>query len=117
LSVEQIDTIDIASRDLHTGEIVLTISDHLDWAGNGQHLLLLQAKLNTYSAFIESGEVYQHVAGAEDTPVIIRIVCKYVPDSLGKESLTKATQIVESAGFTLWHEVHSNNRVTVRNQS
>jgi hypothetical protein len=45
-----------------TGFVSLTIVDDLDWGDEQSHLLLLQAKLNTYLAFIESGEVFERLA-------------------------------------------------------
>ena len=47
--------------------VVLIISDHLEWGGKaeqGEHLQLLQDKLNTYVAFIESGEIYTEIPNA-----------------------------------------------------
>ncbi len=59
MSIEQTDLVDIISIDRMTGEVILTISDHLDWSDCGAHLLLLQSKLNRYLAFVESGEILQ----------------------------------------------------------
>jgi hypothetical protein len=57
MSVEQTDVVDIISIDRETGHVVLTISDHLDWSDSVGHQAILQKKLNTYLAFIESGEI------------------------------------------------------------
>ncbi len=43
--------------------VVLYVSDHLEWgekAEQGEHLQLLQDKLNTYVAFIESGDLHRN---------------------------------------------------------
>ena len=55
MSVDQTKIIDIISKS-KDGEIVLTISDHLDWKNLQEHLLLLQEKINTYLTFLESKE-------------------------------------------------------------
>jgi hypothetical protein len=48
MSIEQIDVVDFVSIDKNSGDAWLTISDHLTWDRNeGEHLLLLQNKLNT----------------------------------------------------------------------
>lgn len=42
MSIEQADVIDAIVVDKETGQVVLTISDHLEWGDD--HLLLLQEK-------------------------------------------------------------------------
>lgn len=44
----------IAASDKKT--LVLLITDHLDWENEHNHLMLLQDKINSYIAFIESGQ-------------------------------------------------------------
>ena len=105
MSIEQLDTVDIVSTDSETGDVVLTISDHLEWSESGEHLLLLQAKLNTYLAFVESGEILEHCPDAGQRSVVFSIVFKFKPDALGEEFLSRATQIVQSAGFAFRYEV------------
>ena len=53
LSIEQTDVVDFMGIDKLTGEIVLTISDHLEWNdADEEHLWLLQEKINAYLRFI-----------------------------------------------------------------
>ena len=49
MSVEWGSVADFVSLDQITGEVVLTLSDHLEW-GSDQHLLLLQQRLTHTSA-------------------------------------------------------------------
>jgi hypothetical protein len=52
MSIDRTDTIDFATIDNVSGDLWLTISDHLPWDENEEnHLLLLQNKLNTYLRF------------------------------------------------------------------
>src|ERR1700691_3566556 len=99
MSVEQDGVIDIISMDRLTGEVTLTISDHLDWCDTSGHLLTLQRKLNRYLAFIESGEIFEQYPTAKDRSIAIAIVFQFAPDELGLAFLTQAKQIVEGAGF------------------
>jgi len=65
MSIEQADKIDFVNIEDKTGDVLLSISDHLSWdEGEGEHLLMLQAKLNTYLAFIEGGQMYSGVFAA-----------------------------------------------------
>ena len=81
------------------GDVVLTISDHLDWSDTEEHQLILQTKLNTYLAFIESGEIYERYPRATNRKIIISVAAKYLPDRAGNEFLVKVKETVEKAGF------------------
>ncbi|WP_179950121.1 DUF6572 domain-containing protein [Bradyrhizobium sp.] len=75
MSVDQADTIDVATIDKASGELWLTISDHLPWDDNeGDHLVLLQNKLNAYLRFIESGEIFKKVPDAKGRGIVINLV-------------------------------------------
>jgi hypothetical protein len=99
MSVEQTDIIDIISTDRLTGEVVLTISDHLDWSDSTAHQLLLQNKLNRYLAFIESGEILETYPDAKGNQIVFSTVFKFPPDASGRSFLAKAKAAIESAGF------------------
>ena len=105
MSIEQTDTIDIASIDRTTGQVVLTISDHLDWSDSPAHLLLLQAKLNCYLAFVESGEILEQYPKAKDRPIVFQISFRCKPDELARSFLAKVRPMIESAGFEFREEV------------
>ena len=71
---EKVDRPAIISTDTQTGHVVLTISDHLDWSASTWHQRILQAKLNKYLAFVESGELlerYETAAGRPDLAPMI----------------------------------------------
>jgi hypothetical protein len=55
MSVAQFDVVDVASIS-QTGEMVLTISDRLNWSDTVEHQTMLQKKFDAYLAFMESGE-------------------------------------------------------------
>ena len=61
MSVEQADVIDFVSID-EEDNVVLTISDHLEWDMENEHLLILQDKINAYLSSIESGDIYEKYA-------------------------------------------------------
>ena len=105
MSVEQFDVVDIVSIDRQTGQVVLTISDHLDWSDTVAHQTMLQAKLNKYLAFIESGEILTRYPDAKSRPVVIKLVLKHKPDREGFGFLARAQKVIESAGFGFRHEL------------
>jgi len=104
MSVEQLDVIDVISTD-RSGQVVLTVSDHLDWSDTVQHQNILQAKLNKYLAFVESGEILESYPDAKGRPVVLKVVFKFRPDQLGFEFLAKTKAVINSAGFSFRHEV------------
>ena len=105
MSVDQLGTVDVISVDDRSGSVVLTVSDHLDWTDSTEHQILLQKKLNSYLSFVESGEILERYPRAKDRPVVFRIVFKFKPDQEAMGFLTRAKEIVESAGFQLHYEV------------
>jgi urate oxidase len=105
MSVDKLDVVDVISIDRNTGHVVLTVSDHLDWTNSVAHQTILQAKFNKYLAFVESGEILTRYPDAHDRPVAIKVVFKYEPDEEGWRFLAKAKEVIESAGFSLRHEI------------
>jgi hypothetical protein len=81
--------------------VVLTVSDHLDWDDESNHLLLLEKKLNRYLAFIESGEVFEHVDVARSAPIQVNVVAKFDPPLRAREFLGHARTKFAEAGFSL----------------
>lgn len=102
MSVEQTKFIDFISTDDISGNIRLTISDHLNWSDKrNDHLLILQNKINTYLAFIESGQLYEEYPSAKGKNVIIQVVGKYSLNDEAKKFYEIVTEIVRNAGFEL----------------
>ena len=64
MSIVETKVVDIiAVPEWEPKNVILLITDHLKWgdkAQQGEHLLLLQEKINTYIAFIESGEILEN---------------------------------------------------------
>ena len=102
MSIDQTDTIDFASVDNASGDLWLTISDHLPWEENeGNHLVLLQDKLNAYLRFIESGELFEKVRDARGRNIVINIVGKFPLSQKADSFLNKARVAIEGAGLRL----------------
>jgi hypothetical protein len=110
VSVEQTDVVDILGIDRETGHVVLTISDHLDWSDSVEHQTILQEKLNTYLASVESGEILGQYPEAKNRPVAFRVVFQVPPDESGRAFVARAREAIESAGFTLRDEVFTGGR-------
>lgn len=97
-------TVDYLGVEKDTGYAVLTLVDDCDWVDEIQHLSLLQAKVNRYFDFIDSGEVYEQLREttgrevAPATPVRINILAKYEPSDEGNRFLEHVAGVAEDAG-------------------
>ncbi|HEY1932789.1 MAG TPA: DUF6572 domain-containing protein [Acetobacteraceae bacterium] len=102
MPVDRADTIDLATIDKASGDLLLTISDHLPWDENEQkQLILLQNKLNAYLRFMESGEVLKKVPAAEGRGIVINLVGKFPLSRKAHTFLTRARPAIEGAGLRL----------------
>lgn len=106
MSIDQTNVVDAIGVDNATGDVVLTISDHLEWTGSdNEHLLLLQEKLNTYLSFVESGEILETYPNGKDRAVLIDVVCKYPLNQKAQGFYSQITSIVENAGMKFRHRL------------
>lgn len=99
MTVEQIDKIDFLSVEKETGFVKLTISDHLNWLDENNHLVLLQKKINTYISFIEGGELFEKYPENKGKTIIIYLALKYEPTKKAYIFLDKVKSATIDAGF------------------
>lgn len=107
MTVEQTNLVDFVSVISSRNEVVLTISDHLEWDDKNEHILLLQEKLNSYLAFIESGELLSSYPSAKGKSVVVDVVCRHPLNVAASEFFDRGVSIFERAGFRLTHQVLS----------
>lgn len=100
MSVDNSKTVDAIGVDKLTDEAVLTISDHLQWS-DSEHLHLLQEKINSYFAFIKNGEIFETYPTARGRDIRIDVVCKFEPNEVATQFLSKAADWASDAGLSL----------------
>lgn len=102
MAIDDTDKIDILFRD-NEGRAVLVITDHLDWEEfeDRAHLVLLQAKINTYLEFIDSGQLAKERPDWKDLPVVIQVDAMGEPNEKGLEFYRAAGKAVAEAGVSL----------------
>jgi hypothetical protein len=59
MSLDEADVIDAIGTEKDGSAVALTIFDGWDWSDEQQHLFALQAKLNAYFDFVQSGQIYR----------------------------------------------------------
>ncbi len=101
MTIENPNVVDIVATRDDLDEVLLVITDHLEWQDVHQHLLTLQEKINGYLAFIESGELLRKYPNAAGKNVRIEVALKHSLPSDGEEFFQRARGIVERAGFRL----------------
>ncbi len=105
MSIEQTDVVDFINFNEAENEVVLTISDHLEWGNNvNEHLFLLQEKINSYLRFIESGELLESYPNANGRSSVINIVGKYPLNEKAKAFVDQIKSILSDVGMALRFE-------------
>jgi len=102
MSVIDPDVIDAIGTDRTTGEVILTISDHLEWGpSHAEHAGALERKLGRYLDFIGSGQLLQDYPKAYERRVIVEVVQKHRPDANATAWLEAARREYEIKGQSL----------------
>jgi hypothetical protein len=103
MSINETKVVDIiAVPEWEPDNVVLVITDHLEWgdkAQRGEHLLLLQEKINTYIAFIESGELLESYPPAKGENPKIRISGLYELPEQGETFIDRVTEVLKGVGI------------------
>ncbi|MDR1461157.1 MAG: hypothetical protein LBI78_05880 [Campylobacteraceae bacterium] len=100
MSTEQTKIIDAIGIDNVTDNVILTISDQIDWSEQtDNHLFLLQEKINSYLSFIESGEMIEVYPDAKNRKAVINVIYKYPLNKQAQEFYQKVEKIIENAGI------------------
>lgn len=98
MSVVETNVIDFASIDLD-GNVVLTISDHLEWDEKNYHLFALQEKINTYLSAIEGQSLYEQYPNAQGRKIKIQLCIKYAPNEVGMDFLQRIDDFLKQHGY------------------
>jgi hypothetical protein len=104
MSVDQRKIVDFVGTK-PSGEIELTISDHLPWDKKNTHLLILQDKINDYLDFIESGQLFESYPTAKGKKIIICVLLKYHPSGDGPEFLERSRKTITDTGLGFRWEI------------
>src|SRR5574344_2904069 len=76
-------------------ELIMLITDHLDWSDEGEHLFALQAKLNAYVHFWEDKQYVSVYPQYDFVSAKIEIRAKYPPSANCKKFLSVAQKQIQ----------------------
>ncbi|RMP67157.1 hypothetical protein ALQ18_02216 [Pseudomonas marginalis pv. marginalis] len=103
MSIVETTVVDIiAVPEWEPKNVILLITDHLKWgdkAQQGEHLLLLQEKINTYIAFIESGEMLENYPPSKGKLPIIRINGLYELPEQAEVFIDQVSETLKEVGI------------------
>lgn len=114
MSIADARVIDFWGVSKEESSVILAITDHLEWGGKaeqGEHLLLLQEKINTYIAFIESGEIYTEIPGALGKHPIIRVFGLYELPEQAEFFIDRVTETLEEVGIGFEFELNVSEEI------
>ena len=115
MSIVETNVVDIiAVPEWEPDNVVLVITDHLEWgnkAQQGEHLLLLQEKINTYVAFIESGELLESYPPSKGKDPKIRINGLYELPEQGEFFIDCVTEILKGVGIGMEYVLDANEAI------
>jgi len=97
MNIEHPYTIDAISINVANATCTLTIVDHLKW--DRLHLDILQAKINYYLRWIETGEIYLQYPHAAGFEFRIHIAAIFAPDESALAFLARAQEVLNASGF------------------
>lgn len=89
-----------------TGQFDLILVDECDWEDETEHLRLLQAKLNSYVQFVESGQAVRVYPDAVGRAPRIKIHFRYQITASAQRFLSQATGVLMRAGISLAYQIH-----------
>ena len=98
-----IDFIGITSEN----KISLTISDHLEWNNDNDHLFHLENKISSYLEIIDNNQIYDIYPNANGREIIIQIYFKYVPNKEGKLFLDKVADFFRSKNLEFNYQIEN----------
>jgi hypothetical protein len=93
MTITDAETIDIIATRPGSDRVKLIITDHLPWDDVHAHSLLLQTKVNTYVAFVETGQLQRvREPPIPDTPeILITLVAPEAPPVAAQDQVTRPT--------------------------
>ncbi|MES3110435.1 DUF6572 domain-containing protein [Sphingomonas aurantiaca] len=99
MSIVDTGNIDAIGIDKVSGDVVLNISDHLDWGEEASHVKALEEKVNAYLGYLESGQLIEDMPEARGRRPMIAVYHQFAPTETAKQVLDRLQVDLESHGI------------------
>lgn len=106
MALDDIDVLDAVGSDRETGEVVLSIIDGWDWSEERAHLLTLEAKLNAYFGFVESGQIAEVEPAWRSSGARIEVIFRHPPPDAALALLQTAEIVARPLQLRISHSIH-----------
>lgn len=101
MSLDNVEVVDAVGIETSTGTVVLSILDSLEWDDELGHLFALQAKLNAYFAFVESGQIYESYPDAKFSKLRIDVIGRYALPVTAVNLIDKAADLAAALNIKI----------------
>ena len=92
MAIDETDVVDAIGVDGVSGQLVMTIADHLDWKEVQLHLEALRDKFNAYLRAVQDGDLVNSYPDAEGRRVVIELVTRVELPEVGLRFLDHVRQ-------------------------
>jgi hypothetical protein len=101
MTIENESVVDGLGLDPDTDEVVMLISDHLDWTDEARHFRCIEKKIGADLRFLQSGDISRSVPTAADKRICIEVVQQFDPTPGAREFLKLAADQLAESGVRL----------------
>jgi hypothetical protein len=105
MSLDKADVIDAIGIEKDGSAVALAILDGWDWSDEAQHLLALQAKLNAYFDFIQSGQIYEVRPEALRKAIRIDLLTRHPLPEKAQSFLSIAAKTAAQINVQITHRI------------
>ncbi|UWP97184.1 hypothetical protein K3X48_15245 (plasmid) [Aliiroseovarius crassostreae] len=105
MTISETDTIDFVQVNASDQRVNLIVADHLPWEGIGdaddQHMYLLQEKLNSYLAYVETRQLYSDYPDVVGYDIKLQVYGKFDRSPKGVEFYARLRGFLEQSGYSI----------------
>lgn len=105
MTIENINEIDGLALDESNNELILLITDHLEWYDELAHLNILQNKINNYLSFIENKQYKEIYPKYEIRGYLLKISFQYDLPQKGIDFLSYVADQIKKLNIKIEAEV------------
>ena len=109
MALDEPNKIDAIGIENCTGLAILTIADAWDWREEQKHFVALQAKLNAYLNFIESGQIWESYPDAVGHKLAIDVVGRFPIPQPGIDFLERVSSACADLGVKIRYRHYTGN--------
>jgi hypothetical protein len=108
VTIDDTRAIDIIATKPGSSEVRLIIADHLDWSSIEAHAIALQEKINSYLAFVESGQLARttHPPIPDSPEIRIEVHALHRAPPEAEDFLARVRRFLAEEGFEFSFEHH-----------